>query len=582
MKNVTKKTLSLMLAMVSGFSVLSMAACQPQNPNSGDNPNKKPDNLNNVSTIQVAVFNGGFGYEWAEQVAADFAEDYKDYSFEEGKKGVYVEVLKSKTLYNGSTMISRIENKLEKVDVYYTADEVKSVGNVAADITDIVTEKVYDADGNLAEEGKGVKSIIDMLDKHYVNQYNRGTNEKPKYQYLPYEDCLTGFIYDYELFAENGWLNYSGLDGTPKYTDEFLDLCDRIVEAGYIPWTTSMDTGWYPDNLYQGYVMQYEGEKDALLNLTLEGEYTFPAGTLSDEIVAEEGVTVNADGTQTVMITPENAWLLVYQPGKKKMIEFCYDVTRPEYLSTNVTGATNSFTECQKNFIMSWGYDKGGMQGGKRIAMIYEGEWWEHEAKSSFEDLNRRYPGRNLGYGQRDLRMMPYPQERDGANEYDYSMYIQDASAEFVSVNSDPAKREIVKKWVQYTKSKEALKTHAQYTSLVLPYDYTLDESDMSSWTKFAKSIYKLKREQAHIYRADITDNYTHPCNKVSSSLFMTGIGWPTIWREGSSNQASYFAKFIKNPNLTATSVYNSMFKIYNKSTWAPVYQLYADRFLNN
>ena len=371
MKNVTKKTLSLILATVSGLSMFSMVACKTENPNNGDNPNKRPDNLDNISTIQVAVFNGGFGYEWAEQVAADFAEEYKDYSFEEGKKGVYVEVLKSKTLYNGSTMISRIENKLEKVDVYYTADEVKSVGNVAADITDIVTEKVYDADGNLAEEGKGVKSIIDMLDKHYVNQYNRGTNENPKYQYLPYEDCLTGFVYDYELFADNGWLNYSGLDGTPKYTDEFLDLCDRIVEAGYIPWTTSMDTGWYPDNLYQGYVMQYEGEKDALLNLTLEGEYTFPAGTLSDEIVAEEGVTVNADGTQTVMITPENAWLLVYQPGKKKMIEFCYDVTRPEYLSTNVTGASNSFTECQKNFIMSWGYDQGGMQGGKRIAMIY-------------------------------------------------------------------------------------------------------------------------------------------------------------------------------------------------------------------
>ena len=263
MNNVTKKLLSLSMAICCGMSTLSMVACQPDNSGNSGNPNIKPEG-DNYSTMSIGIFNGGFGYEWANQVAADFAEYYKDYSFEEGKKGVYVEVLKSKELYGGSMIVSRIENKLEKVDMYYTANEVQDIKHVSADITDIISEKVYDEQGNLAKEGEGVKSILDILDPHYQNQYNIGTQTNPVYKYLPYEDCLTGFIYDYDLFSENGWLTYSGLDGTPKYTDEFIDLCNKIVKAGYTPWTTSMDTSWYPDNFYQGFVMQYEGEQNGV------------------------------------------------------------------------------------------------------------------------------------------------------------------------------------------------------------------------------------------------------------------------------------------------------------------------------
>ena len=83
MKNVTKKLLSISLAVCCGLSTLSIVACGP-NDSGKDNPNKKPTD-EDVSTISIGVFNGDFGYEWANHVASDFAKYYKDYlqAFEE-------------------------------------------------------------------------------------------------------------------------------------------------------------------------------------------------------------------------------------------------------------------------------------------------------------------------------------------------------------------------------------------------------------------------------------------------------------------------------------------------------------------
>ena len=104
----------------------------------------------------------------------------------------------------------------------------------------------------------------------------------------------------------------------------------------------------------------------------------------------------------------------------------------------------------------------------------------------------------------------------------------------------------------------------------------------MAGWTKFAKSIYNLKKGgEVHIYRANKNDKYVSKFEKVTS-LPMSGVGgWPTLTKNGSANDAGYLHRFCQNSNLTAASLYNSMFTIYTKDAWEKQYQAYADRYLN-
>ena len=52
-----------------------------------------------VTHLKVLNYNGGFGTQWLEEVKERFEEVYKDYSFEEGKKGVVIDIDRGKDNY---------------------------------------------------------------------------------------------------------------------------------------------------------------------------------------------------------------------------------------------------------------------------------------------------------------------------------------------------------------------------------------------------------------------------------------------------------------------------------------------------
>ena len=117
------------------------------------------ENYDNMTQLDIGVYDGGLGTDWINQVARNFEARYEGVSLETGKTGVHVNIVPKKDPYLSGTLLPNIQSGVETMDIYYTSQSDLSVwtdGGVAYDITDILTEKVYAEDGVPENELEGV------------------------------------------------------------------------------------------------------------------------------------------------------------------------------------------------------------------------------------------------------------------------------------------------------------------------------------------------------------------------------------------------------------------------------------------
>ena len=307
-----KKLLSLTLVL--GMTLLT--ACQ----GAGAPPGGSDTVVDESKTqLIVATYDGGLGSEWIEDSASRFEEKYADVSFEEGKKGVQVRVLKSSN-YGGDGVRDTMHS--EEADVWFTENvnykEHINYENLA-DITDVVTEPLVE----FGEE----KAIVDKMESGYREFLNVGTESEPEYYAIPFYDGFYGLVYDKDMFAkENFYFKSSGSekgdkaenlefvssesdtkaagvdgklgtydDGLPATYAQFLQLIDKMRENGVTPFIYGGGNAMqYPARMLASFWAQSEGEKGYNLNNSFEGN--------AENLVvldAEGKVQKNADGTAT-------------------------------------------------------------------------------------------------------------------------------------------------------------------------------------------------------------------------------------------------------------------------------------------
>lgn len=529
-----------------------------------------------MTELKIGVYNGGIGYEWAKKMALQFEEMYKDYSFESGKKGVYVNVIAEKEGYE--QLYNLLSIGQETNDVYYLSDHdftnyVDLNKNVclAREVTDILQEKVYKDNGELAGAGEtATKSMLDKQDSYFAWAWNEGTETEPVYYAFPYEYCLKGFIYDHDAIGQ--FMDYDGWNGTPKTTDDFLDLLDRISDNYTGITFAAQDSAASYTHMFQyGFVAQYEGEAGAMLNLTYDGTCTFEANSFSAEDIAAEKaagrMVENADGTLTATITDENAWLLSQQTGKKKLAEFVRNILKTDYIDSNIVGVSQTYSEVQKSFLFSAADPTK-----KRIAMIFEGEWWENEARTYFDAMGRDID-QKYAYGNRDFRFMPIPQAEGGVNAK-YTMLTEGAGHAFVNKNTKVY--EAAKKWIQFQHSESSLKLFLQQTGCTLPYDFEMSESDLEQCTPFAASTYQMKQsDEFQILHVNSNQPGLSDFAKMTT-LPMSGYGIKMRSQDAKGKGIDNLFKYMAN-NLSFSSqaFMEGMAKIYNRKDWTDAYNEY-------
>ena len=492
-----KKLLTILLAAVIGITSFAVVGCGGRDDGTeAIDPNK--------SQLNVGVFNAGYGRVWADKAADDFEKLYANTSFEPGKMGVQVIVDAKKEEFKPSLLESTMETYENAI--YYTNQHNYTnymAKGLLTDITTVINQAVYDADGNLAlmDDGTGklvpingagtaTKSMMDRVDSNVKDLYKieSGANAG-KYFMTPWAGLIGAMIYDADLFSREGFFfNEDGEiddsltledvenglagpgpdgkvgtadDGMPETYKDFLTLLDTISKATIDPFTWSGQTGYQRWYAFESVYANYQGYNE------FNKMY--------------DGVTPNSE--------------LAEQYGRKAAIQFFYDVTNLGYYAS--ASFSQSYDAAQRLFVRS-------MESPRPVAMFMEGVYWENEVRDTFGTMAEENADPSLDYGQRNFKLLPIPNfvnvngipNQTNTSESEVLCgYGANASAFITAKNTcanPQLQKHLAELFLQFTNSREQLVKLMQNTGGCIGlYDFEFEEGEELLLTKYGRDIYK-------------------------------------------------------------------------------------------
>ena len=544
-----KKTRVVSL-MLCGLLATSFAAC------GGDGEDSLPPEAEGKTVLKVAVYEGGLGTAWMTQAAEAFGEIYKNKSFEEGKTGVYVDVQAHKQ-FNGSTLLTGTIDK----DLYFTEDvnyyTHVSRGNFA-DITDIMTESldVYGENGTIADKlTSNLKSYL--------------TAKDGKYYAVPFYDGIYGLIYDRDLFNDNYWffdadgeigVNEQGLDingedlglsngpdnkagtafdnGMPATYAQFDDLMYEMTAVGKVPFTYMGSGTAYIPRAMNSWWSDYEGLDAMNVNYTLDGTID-----IVDSI--NNGVVT----TKQVKIDQTNGYLLQKQAGKYYALSFLEKLLKK---TDNYKVNKDDHMMAQRKFV------RGALTSDDDFAMLFDGIWWENEARAALEDCYKEF---GKGRMERRFAFLPIPKANETELAKEKGQTLMSLNQSFGFINAKTNKMELAKEFMQFLHTDAQMSAFTRETSVLRSFNYTVAASDEAQMSYFGKSVMETKRNSNVIY----------PCSNLSiinnnpGTFFADSWAWKT--KIGTSSISDPFAAFRS--DYTAEQYFNGYAAVYTPETWA-------------
>ena len=479
---------------------------------------------------QLYVYNhfGGYGSDWINAAKARYEELHKNDVYEEGKRGIqiYVNNQKESLMTNSNKILSNRDEVYFTEDVYYYI--LKAEGCLG-DITEAVTGKL-DAFG---EQGTVEEKLSDVQAEFYGIKESDGIH----YYGLPHYAGFNGFIYDEELFEDNGYYfaktatgssledlfvskdnpkKSAGPDGTentfddglPATYDEFFKLCEFMKSDGTTPFVwNGIAYGHYMSKLAEALQADYEGVEQMMLNFKLNGE----AKTLAT--VSNGNVVI--DGTPTPVTSSDAPKVLARQAGKYYAVDFLERMVRGKdyYNSSLVFSSAYSHMDAQEDFINS------GKDGGHTapIGMLYDGVWWESEAKNAFNDMvaerGEKYSSQN-----RRFAFMPFPKAtktevekaKNAPDNAKYTLCDTIFSMCFMKGNIAEWKKPIAIDFIKFCNTDESLREFTRITNTLKALDYEMTDDDLKDMNNYGKSLVRLKKASQVVYPLSTDPNYVN------------------------------------------------------------------------
>lgn len=551
-----KKLRTIVATMLAAVSALTMSAC-----GGGGKTSAKEDSTKTY--LDVGVFDAGLGTTYFDELKKDFEAYYAETSFEEGKKGVVVRALKKSTEFNPANLIGSMQNYEPVMYILDHGDyEEFTKKSMFLDVTDVMTEKYLDKDGNIAADTgeTATKSIEETMYDGYSDVYKKNG----RYYAVPYMLSTTGIIYDADLFDEaklffknDGTFGATAADikagtasvgpdgkagtsddGLPATWDEFLKLLDMIRNKGYIPFTwAESPTTYQLSRLFNAFWANYEGYDDYMLN------YTF-----------------NGKDSQFNDIDENNFIQLLGQEGRKAAIKAFYDITKNSgnYSTQAVPGGGNTHKGALSEYVQSKRF-------GKRIAMTVENSYWEQETREVFESE----PSQAInGYGKRNFKYLPVPEFTgvDGIADQTNTERILPAqfaesyiclSAKNKNKNAD-VQVKIAKLFIKFMQQRSQLVKYTKNTGCIRPYDYTVTAEEKALCTPYTQSLLTFIEEGARLAPNLLSATKRRAYNG-EIGFHETDNGFAFRARVGNSTYMDPFTYFYQNKDKTVDNAVNDM-----------------------
>lgn len=468
--------------------------------------------------LYVGVYDGAVGYEMVTQIANAYEKDNPD---------VDVIIRHKRSEYDDASLVSKIRYGDE--DLYFGSTnwlETLAKNNLILDLTDTVTEKIYDNAGELTSEN-ATKSIQDILwdDWEYFCQVDTGNGNR--FYGVPNYGPVAGISYDADLFEEYGY-------EVPETYDQLKLLMDRMLVDKITPFTVAQYN--YIMESAIAFYANYEGKANFRLNTTFNG---------TDSNLGE--------------ITEQTAWKLQAQEGRRAYYQFYYDLASNPQYTTLASRGSQTHKGSQDSFVSSIASTKDF----GRVAMIVENSFWEREAKGTIDSLGEG--NANWGWGKRNFKYMIAPVNKETDRKTVYMSYPNS----YCFVNAYTDQKDLALDFLQYSLSRTSLATYTIHCGCLRPYDYTMTDTEYDQATPYTQSLIDLMR------REDVDFVTLGAGNKVAKYW---GNDYESIWSsasksaDGNDVYRSPYSAFIAKENLTTAEYFSGCSLYMSESEYMKIY----------
>jgi N-acetylglucosamine transport system substrate-binding protein len=437
--------------------------------------------------IWICVYDGGYGTQWLADIAASFT----------AKTGIKVH-------YDADTSIlDRIENALKNGGDY---DIYMSHG---------INWQSYAASGWLANLDDLYSSSVDGFSGTFTDRLANGAANLSKitgkgdteghYYKVCYTQGAGGFVYNVDMFKNNGW-------SIPTTYDELKTLCTTILNAKVavpnsratvVPFSWSgKDRQYYWDYPMFEWWYQLAGA-DKINAIT---KYLGPDGKYADGYEMYNPASYYSEFMQAY----DMWWNLIANDG-----------------DNFVTGSySTTLAKAQANFV------------NQEAAMIPYAQWAKYE-------LSAVADGGTLPF---NIAMMKTPKATSSAADCNYMVGFGDSMV--IPANSPQIAN--AKKFINYLATAEACKTFVKDSNgAFLAFDYNnIDLSDLESTDTFIKSIHEKLRT------TDFSLASTNPITYRTVNCVMPWVSNVYYYQSACTDPASYTSSTV-GPEVYSTARQN-------------------------
>ncbi len=529
--NRTKKVVSVLLAMTTSIPML--VACK----GGGTFTPWDSASTDFSTTLMVTVYDGGYGTDWIKEAAKSFNEANSDSSYKVQIKAEKMDISTVRNYCEQGLNINRGEC------AYYVgtnrAEMRKGISQgVFADLSDMLTE---------SPDNNGV-TLKDKIRDYDTWQKAMSAADGTGLYSLPYSDSVIGFIFNYDQFVESGYLEKVSASDSSALNALKAQGIDYKVENNQVIFKSYSGSNQYilykegdiitscgRDGIYGTYddgqpntIAEWDSmiktiASDSIRPLIFTGTYSYSYSIAAFYSIIADVAGVEAletlfssnsngkeiqmkDGT-TKVITPENGYEAYNIKGIEEALEFLYtymnvDTTRDNNYLHPAAYLESGYSHKQAQSSYLYAQATGGTATNPESAMLYDGTWWENEARPSFNELEKANY-KEYAFGKQDYRYMMYPHYDATSEGSIFSAYGSEAIVVPSKLDNDPVKSDeklaVIKDFILYATSDEVLQNFTVETSCVQPYNYDIPADKFAQMTPFAKSYWAMYADKENV-----------------------------------------------------------------------------------
>ncbi len=517
-------------------------------------------NADKAKTIYLEYFNkSGFGRAWLDSMISDWKKVTTYSNFD---------VVVVPTSYLGGDQVIQIQSRTSLTDIFFGSNPEYKTGfylndgkGFFEDLSDVVNSSAYGETKLIKDKIPNYETTWKEVGGKQVYDSASDAITTSGMYLLPYTSTFTAPIFNYDDWAEKGLLTEASATDETKdaLTKEGITYHEQKVGSAT---KLIFDSATFSSSYAQGDVIMSAG-KDGKFGTYDDGQpvtysefqtlysklltqytntcITSDAGCYSEDLVLDAFAQINGiEGYNAIVKFDSEGKEVTLSDGSKEVISLqngnhAYKIggvkTAMDFFYTYFLESKSGYTQVELNVGDAQAkYCNGLFDSNHSIAMIYEGNWFENQAKDRLATATKNHPNNHLG--KLDLRYLMLP-NFDGQRGIDGEgngtcLTASEYGSIAVTNQSDATKLSAIKDLLKFFLSDAQLAKATCSSGISFAYDYTLTDAQLDAMAPSQKYAYQIMHDTDNVrILAQTTD-------KVASPMYFgASLGSNAVMRAG-------------------------------------------------